>query len=66
MLSVLTRFIINYSIMKMVMKTRSYPEEKNRPWLRHRHKYSKSKKCHGKMISTCNKQHLSNIWGSIH
>ena len=47
--------------MKMVMKTRSYPEEKNRPWLRHRHKYSKSKKCHGKMISTCNKQHLSNI-----
>ena len=22
--------------------------------------------CHGKITSICNKQHLSNIWGSIH
>ena len=43
----------------MIMKNRSHPQDINRPWHRHRNKYTKSKSCHGKMISICNKQHLS-------
>ena len=38
----------------------------NRPMSRHGHKYSKYKKCLSKMMLTCIKQHLSNIWSSIH
>ena len=30
-----------------------------------RRKYTKYKKCHSKIFA-CSKQHLSNIWGSIH
>ena len=38
----------------------------NRPMSRHGHKYSKYEKCLSKMMLTCIKQHLSNIWSSIH
>ena len=32
--------------MKMAMKNRSHQYDINRPWRKHRHKYTKSKKCH--------------------
>ena len=38
----------------------------NRPKPRYRHKYTKYKKCLGKIMFKYIKQHLSNIWGSIH
>ena len=38
----------------------------NRPKPRYRHKYTKYKKCHGNIMFKYIKQHLSNIWGSIH
>ena len=38
----------------------------NRPRSRYGHKYSKCKKCLSMMILICIKQHLSNIWSSIH
>ena len=37
----------------------------NRPRLRHRDKYTNIAGV-GKTMPLCNKQHLSNIWGSIH
>ena len=33
---------------------------------RHGHKYTKYKICLSKIMVTCIKQHLSNIWSSIH
>ena len=38
----------------------------NRPRSRHEHKYSKCKKFLSMMMLICIKQHLSNIWSSIH
>ena len=38
----------------------------NRPWPRHRHKYTKYKICSSMMMVVCIKQHLRNIWRSIH
>ena len=52
--------------MKMKMKNRSHRYDINRPRSRHGHKYSKYKKCLSMMMLICIKQHLSNIWSSIH
>ena len=38
----------------------------NRPSPRHGHKYTKYKMCLSIMMVICIKQHLSNIWSSIH
>ena len=46
---------------KMLMKNGLHPYDIKKPWRRHRRKCTKYKKCHGKMISICSKQHLSNI-----
>ena len=60
--------IIQLIIMKMKMKkkNRSHRYDINRPRSRHGHKYSKYKKCLSMMMLICIKQHLSNIWSSIH
>ena len=54
--------------MKMMlnMKNRSYRYDINRPRPRNRHKYTKYKMCLSIMMAICIKQHLSNIWSSIH
>ena len=52
--------------MKMKMKKRSHRYDLNRPRSRHRQKCSKYKRCLSMMIRICIKQHLSNIWSSIH
>ena len=51
---------------KTTMKNRSHRYDTNRLRSRHGHKYSKYKNCLVMMILTCIKQHLSNIWNSIH
>ena len=58
--------------MKMKMKNRSHicdiniGHRKNRPRSRHEHKCTEYKKCVRMMVLACIKQHLSNIWSSIH
>ena len=52
--------------MKMNMKKRSHRYDINRPSSRHGHKYSKYKKYLGMITFVGNKQHLSNIWSSVH
>ena len=52
--------------MKMKIKNKSHRYDINRPRSRHGHKYSKYKKCLTMMMLTCIKQHLSNIYSSIH
>ena len=47
------------------MKIRSQRYDINRPRLRHGPKYTKYKMCLIMMVM-CIKQHLSNIWSSIH
>ena len=47
-------------------KNRSYRYDKNRPRSRDRHKCIKSKKFLSMITLICIKQHLSNIWSSIH
>ena len=47
--------------MKMKMKNGSHRYDKIRPTSRHRHKYSKYKKCLNMMMLLCIKQHLRNI-----
>ena len=39
---------------------------KCRPRPRHGHKYTKYKMCLSMMMGICIRQHLSNIWSSIH
>ena len=46
---------------KMEINNRSHRKDINRSTSRHRHKYSKYKKCFGMMMLICIKQHLSNI-----
>ena len=60
--------IIRLIIMKRKMKmtNRSHRYNINRPRSRYGHKYSKCKKCLSMMIVICIKQHLSNIWISVH
>ena len=52
--------------MKMKMKNRSYRCDLNRPNPRHKKKNIVNIKCLSMATLTCIKQHLSNIWGSIH
>ena len=52
--------------MKMKIKNKSHRYDINRPRSRHGHKYSKYKKCLTMMMLICIKQHLSNIYSSIH
>ena len=51
---------------KMKMKNISHRYNINRPRSRNEHKYSKYKTCLTMMMLICIKQHLSNIWNSIH
>ena len=48
------------------MKYRSHRYDINRPRLRHEHKDTKYKMRHSTMMVICSKQHLSNMWNSIH
>ena len=48
------------------MKNRSHRYDINRPRSRHGHKYSEYEKCLSMMMPLCIKQHLGNIWSSIH
>ena len=52
--------------MKMRMKNKSHRYNVNKHRCRHGHKYSKYKKYLRMMILLSIKQHLSNIWSSIH
>ena len=45
---------------------RSQRYSMNRPRSVHEHKYSKYKKCLSIMMLLCIKQHLNNIWNSVH
>ena len=51
---------------RLDMKNRSNRYDINRPRLKHDHKYTKYKTCLSIMMVICIKQHLSNIWSSIH
>ena len=48
------------------MKSRSQRYNINRPRPKHGHKYNKHEMCLSIMTVICIKQHLSNIWSSIH
>ena len=48
------------------MKSRSQRYNINRPRPKHGHKYNKHEMCLSIMMVICIKQHLSNIWSSIH
>ena len=50
----------------MKMKNRSHRQNIDRPTSRHGHKYRKYKKCLSMTTLIYIKQHLSNIWSSIH
>ena len=60
--------IIRLIIMKMKIKmgNKSYRYDLNRPRSRHEHAYSKYKNCLSMMMLLCIKQHLGNMWSSIH
>ena len=48
------------------MKNRSQTNDANRPRPRHGHKYTKYKMSLNIVMVICIKQHLSNIWSSVH
>ena len=48
------------------METRLHRYNINKASPRHGHKYNKYKMCLIMMIVKCIKQHLSNIWSSVH
>ena len=48
------------------MKRKSKRYDLNRSGPRHGHKYTKYEMCLSIMMIICIKQHLSNIWSSIH
>ena len=48
------------------MKNRSQTNDENRPRPRHGHKYTKYKMSLNIVMVICIKQHLSNIWSSVH
>ena len=57
---------INHNESENENEKRSYRYDINRPSSRHGHKCSKYKKELSKMMLICTKQHVSNIWSSIH
>ena len=59
-------YMINYNENEDENEKRSHRYDKNKPWFRHEHKYSKYKNCLTIMMLICIKQHLNNIWSSIH
>ena len=52
--------------MKMKMKNRSHRRDIKRPTSKHAYKHSTSKKCLSMIMVICIKEHLSNIWSSVH
>ena len=52
--------------MRMKKKNRSHEYDINKPRLTHGHEYTEYKTCVKIMMVICIKQHLSNIWSSIH
>ena len=52
--------------MKMEMKNRSHRFDMNRPRPRYRHRYTKYKLFHSRMLFICIRKHLNNIWSSFH
>ena len=52
--------------MRLKMKNRSHRYGINRPRPSHRHKYTKCKMNLNMMMAICIKEHLSQIWTSIH
>ena len=52
--------------MRLKMKNGSSIYDTNRPRRRQGHKYTKYKMCLSIMMVICTKQHLDNIWNSIH
>ena len=52
--------------MRLQLKNRSHRYGINRPRLRNGDKHAKYKMCLSTMMVICLKQHLSNIWSSIH
>ena len=52
--------------MRLKIKNRSQRYDINWPRSRHGHKYTKYKMNQSVMMLICIKQHLSNIWRSIH
>ena len=52
--------------MRLKIKNGSHRFGINRPRPRHWHKFTKNEMCLSFMIVICTKQHLSNIWSSIH
>ena len=52
--------------MKMKIKNRSHRYDINRFRSSHEHKYSKYKSCLTMTMFICIKQHLGNIWNSVH
>ena len=59
-------YIINHNENDDENEHRLHRYDINRPRSRHEHKYSKYKKCLNMMMLIRIKQHLSNIWSSIH
>ena len=51
---------------KKKIKNRLHRYDINRPRSRNEHKYNGYKKCLIMIMLLCTKQHLSNIWSSIH
>ena len=51
---------------KKKMKNRLHRYDINRPRSRNEHKYNGYKKCLIMIMLLCTKQHLGNIWSSIH
>ena len=52
--------------MRLKIKNRSQKYDINRPRSRYGHNYTKHKMCHSPMMIIYIKQHLSDIWSSIH
>ena len=52
--------------MRVKIKNRSHRYDISRPRPRHKHKYAKYKMCLSIMMVIRIKQHLSNIWRTIH
>ena len=58
--------MINHNENEDENEKRSHIYDINRPMSSHGHKCSKYKKCLIMIVLICIKQHLSNIWSSIH
>ena len=57
---------INHNANEDENETRSHRSNINRPGSRHEYKFREYKRYLSMMMHICTKQHLSNIWSSIH